>query len=78
MTLLLVTYDLKVPGRDYQRLYETIKTAASIGRTGRIASTAEAQRTQRKTGKETIQHPTPNIQVRELPHPPCQHLEVGC
>lgn len=27
--LLLVSYDLKVPGRDYAKLYETLKTAST-------------------------------------------------
>jgi hypothetical protein len=27
MSLLLVSYDLKVPGKDYNKLYETLKTA---------------------------------------------------
>ncbi len=29
MSLLLVSYDLKVPGKDYAKLYETLKRAPS-------------------------------------------------
>lgn len=28
MSLILVTYDLKVPGKDYKSLYEALKTAS--------------------------------------------------